>query len=187
MVAWLSGLVSDRKARLIYCACCRPDAAIRRNPYLLAALTVAERFADGECGDRELEGRHGDALELLGDPRYRPVVMPEPGACDALLNATHPAPGVLRPGRIAPPMLRGVLHCVIGNPFRPVESGPWITPAAVTVARDAYDRRDFAALPMLADLLEEAGCPDQTVLDHCRSAGPHARGCWVVDLVLDKA
>jgi hypothetical protein len=57
----------------------------------------------------------------------------------------------------------------------------------VTVARDIYDRRDYAALPLLADLLEEAGCPEQSILDHCRTPGEHARGCWVVDLVLGKS
>jgi hypothetical protein len=62
--------------------------------------------------------------------------------------------------------------------------GPWVTPAARTVARDVYDRRDFAGLALLADLLEEAGCPEQSLLDHLRSAGPHSRGCWAVDLVL---
>jgi hypothetical protein len=79
-----------------------------------------------------------------------------------------------------------LLRCVFGSPFRPVTAGPWVTPAAVTVARDCYDRRDFAALPLLADLLEEAGCPEQSVLDHCRTPGEHARGCWAVDLVLGK-
>jgi hypothetical protein len=48
-----------------------------------------------------------------------------------------------------------------------------------------YDSRDFAAMPLLADLLEEAGCPLE-VSDHCRGPGPHARGCWVVDLILSK-
>jgi hypothetical protein len=80
-----------------------------------------------------------------------------------------------------------LLRCVVGNPFRPISPGPWITPASFTVAQDAYDRRDFAALPMLADLLEEAGCPEQSLFDHCRQPGEHARGCWVVDLVLGKS
>jgi hypothetical protein len=78
------------------------------------------------------------------------------------------------------------LRCLFGNPFRPVTAGPWVTPSAVAVSRDIYDRRDFAALPLLADLLEEAGCPEQSVLDHCRTPGEHARGCWAVDLVLGK-
>jgi hypothetical protein len=48
-----------------------------------------------------------------------------------------------------------------------------------------YETRDFSALPVLADALEDAGC-DADILAHCRSAGPHARGCWLVDLVLAK-
>jgi hypothetical protein len=79
-----------------------------------------------------------------------------------------------------------LVRCLFGNPFRPVAPGPWITPATVTIARDCYDRREFSKLPLMADLLEEAGCPEQSVLDHCRRPGPHTRGCWVVDLVLGK-
>jgi hypothetical protein len=32
----------------------------------------------------------------------------------------------------------------------------------------------------------DAGCADEQILEHCRSNGPHVRGCWVVDLVLGK-
>jgi hypothetical protein len=35
----------------------------------------------------------------------------------------------------------------------------------------------------LADALQNAGCEDADVLAHCRSTGPHVRGCWVVDLL----
>jgi hypothetical protein len=79
-----------------------------------------------------------------------------------------------------------IVRDIFGNPFRPICPGPWVTPAAVTIARDINDRRDFAALLLLADLLEEAGCPEQSVLDHCRQPGEHVMGCWVVDLVLEK-
>ena len=41
-------------------------------------------------------------------------------------------------------------------------------------------------MPILADALEESGCDDAEVLDHCRGPGPHVRGCWVADLVLGK-
>ena len=43
--------------------------------------------------------------------------------------------------------------------------------------------RDFRSLPVLADVLEEAGCTDEGILSHCRGPGPHARGCWVIDLL----
>jgi hypothetical protein len=48
-----------------------------------------------------------------------------------------------------------------------------------------YDSRDFGAMPILADALQDAGCDDKELLAHCRSTKhPHARGCWVCDLVL---
>src|SRR5262249_26476215 len=42
----------------------------------------------------------------------------------------------------------------------------------------------FNAMPQLAALLEEAGCTDADILAHCGEAGPHVRGCWVIDLIL---
>jgi hypothetical protein len=49
-----------------------------------------------------------------------------------------------------------------------------------------YDERAFDHLPILADALEEAGCTNADILNHLRGPGPHVRGCWVVDLLLDK-
>jgi hypothetical protein len=79
---------------------------------------------------------------------------------------------------------------VFGNPFRPVTIDPawssWGGGNVVGLARMIYERRAFADLPILADALEEAGCTDPDILSHCRSAGEHVRGCWVIDLVLGK-
>jgi hypothetical protein len=41
-------------------------------------------------------------------------------------------------------------------------------------------------MPILADALQDAGCENADILDHCRGPGPHVRGYWVVDLVLGK-
>ena len=80
-----------------------------------------------------------------------------------------------------------VLRDIFGNPFRPVTFSPsWRTDTAVTLARQMYDARGFSAMPILADALQDAGCDSEDVLNHCRGAGPHVRGCWVVDLVLGK-
>jgi len=38
----------------------------------------------------------------------------------------------------------------------------------------------------LHDALLDAGCDNEDILAHCRSEGPHVRGCWVVDLLLGK-
>ncbi len=76
----------------------------------------------------------------------------------------------------------------IFNPFRPVTLDPaWLTPKVVALAQAIYDERSFGRLPELGDALAEAGCSDAEVLGHCRGAGPHVRGCWVVDCVLGKS
>ncbi len=73
---------------------------------------------------------------------------------------------------------------VLGNPFAPVSVEPgWQTPLVVTMARSIYEENDFPSLPILADALEEAGCTDPVLLAHCRAAGPHVRGSWVLDLL----
>jgi hypothetical protein len=51
-----------------------------------------------------------------------------------------------------------------------------------------YEWREFSAMPILADALQDAGCEDDTILGHCRDPQfTHVRGCWVVDLVLGKS
>jgi hypothetical protein len=77
--------------------------------------------------------------------------------------------------------------CVFGNPFRPVAFSPaWRTDTAKALARRMYDARDFSAMPILADALQDAECDNDDILNHCRADGPHARGCWVVDCVLGR-
>jgi hypothetical protein len=56
----------------------------------------------------------------------------------------------------------------------------------LALARRIYAERAFDRLPILADAIEVAGCRDERLLRHCRGAGPHVRGCWVVDLMLGK-
>jgi hypothetical protein len=84
------------------------------------------------------------------------------------------------------------LHCDLlrdffGNPFRPLSlDQSSLTPAVVSLAQTIYDDRTFDRMPELVAALESAGCNDANILDHCRSVGPHVRGCWVVDLILGK-
>jgi hypothetical protein len=78
-----------------------------------------------------------------------------------------------------------LLRDLFGSPFRPVTFHPsWRSNAVVALATAAYTDRDFTVMPVLADALEEAGCSDEQILTHCRSPGEHARGCFVLDLVL---
>jgi hypothetical protein len=82
-----------------------------------------------------------------------------------------------------------LLREVAGNPFREVAVEPsWLAWQGGTVrrlARAIYDERRFGDLPVLADALEEAGCSNVDILEHCRSGQEHVRGCWVVDRLLE--
>ena len=60
-----------------------------------------------------------------------------------------------------------------------------MTLEATATRRTMYDSRDFSTMPVLADALQDAGC-DNDIINSCRGSGPHVRGCWVVDLVLEK-
>ncbi len=83
-----------------------------------------------------------------------------------------------------------LLPDVVGNPFRPATLAPvwldWNDGVIRKLAQAVYDDRAFDRLPVLADALEEAGSTDAALLTHCRGPGPHVRGCWLVDLLLDK-
>jgi hypothetical protein len=54
------------------------------------------------------------------------------------------------------------------------------------MAAAIHHERRFQDLPILADALEDAGCQDPAVLAHCRTPGPHTRGCWVIDALLER-
>jgi hypothetical protein len=82
-------------------------------------------------------------------------------------------------------------------PFRAVTIDPaWLTwneRTIVRLAQDIYEDRihpggtlDQSRLAILADALEEAGCSDKEILGHCRSPKDHVRGCWLIDLLLNK-
>jgi hypothetical protein len=79
-----------------------------------------------------------------------------------------------------------MIHCLFGNPFRPVVFDPaWRTAEVRTLAQTIYDDRDFGRMKRLATVLGQAGCKDKEILAHCRHKGEHVRGCWVVDLLLE--
>jgi hypothetical protein len=83
-----------------------------------------------------------------------------------------------------------LLRCIFGpSPFRPPPPLPpsCLTPDVTSLVTTIYERRSFDRLRELADALAAAGCTEAKVLAHCRSHGSHARGCWVVDLILAKA
>jgi hypothetical protein len=62
----------------------------------------------------------------------------------------------------------------------------WQNRTLSRMAQSIYDDRAFDRLPILADALEDAGCTDPAILNHCRLPREHVRGCWVIDHLLGR-
>jgi hypothetical protein len=76
---------------------------------------------------------------------------------------------------------------IFGNPFRPATIDPWWCTSTVTeLAKGIYSEKTFHLMPILADALQDAGCGNADILNHCRQPGQHVKGCWLVDLLLGK-
>jgi hypothetical protein len=197
---FLDGRATDRKLRLFACGCCRrvwdglPDRRSR------AAVEAAERFADGGLSPHDLRAAHRDARAVVAEIQRRTDGAAwgyALAASDAAYESGFQAALLAPPGALWPPepgidpsaadVQVALLGDVFGNPFRPAAFDPrWRTADVLGLARAVYEDRAFGRLPLLADALMDAGCADEQVIGHCRSAGPHVRGCWVVDLVLGK-
>jgi hypothetical protein len=172
---------SERKLRLFAVACSR-----RAWPLIddlgRAAVELAEGFADGRADAEQLRAARLACRGSGGQSSwYAAVSDPAIAARNAALSALG---GAARPELESFAQV-GLLRCIFSNPFRPVSLDPsWRTEAAVALATQMYESRDFSRMPILADALEDAGYADDDVLSHLREPGPHVRGCWVVDLVL---
>jgi hypothetical protein len=179
---------SARKLRLFLCGCFRAREEMKwstdRFEVDRAAVELAECWADGLIEQNEVfqSGVVRSANVALfpndGELRHRaaeaPLVKHDPpftvSASEQLLRAR-------------------LLRDIFGNPFRSVTFSPaWRTDTAVSLAKPMYDTREFSAMPILADALQDAGCDNEGILNHCRDVNQvHVRGCWVVDLVLEKS
>jgi hypothetical protein len=82
-----------------------------------------------------------------------------------------------------------LLHDIFGPlPFRDTAVQPsWLTSDVLALARGIYEEKAFDRMPFLADALQDAGCDNDEMLNHCRAEGwEHVRGCWVIDLLLGR-
>ncbi len=198
MMDWLR-TASGRKLRLFACASCRQvwDQMSDAGRELVLA---AERWADGFINRNELNAVRGRCEALLPRGVVGQLSLPDQAALatatprkDALRDLLrHVAVGKV--GQFDGEGLRRVhahhrllLHDIFDHLFLPAAVEPaWLTPTVLALARGIYEERVFDRLPVLADALLDAGCEADDVLTHCRSPGPHVRGCWVVDLLLGK-
>jgi hypothetical protein len=115
-------------------------------------------------------------------------------ALETALNKLRPVAweAVKDAAKVAEQTAQAALLRDIAGPllFRKVSLDPawlvWNHRTIVRLAASIYEERAFQRMPILADAVEEAGCRDEEILCHCRGPGPHARGCWLVDLLLGR-
>lgn len=204
----LSHRQCQRKLRLFACACCRLPGSGELDPHDRQAITTAEEFADGLATVHQLNvvraqtpsglvrlttavqsqvrdaAGQAAAFCVNRSARRRLGIPPDaaPYQCAQEREAWRAAR--TQEARFFCDLLRDPM----GNPFRPQPdlSPDWLARQGGTVvalARTIYGEGAFDQFPVLGDALEEAGCDDQGILEHCRGPGPHARGCWLLDLL----
>lgn len=189
--------VTERKCRMFATACCRrvwrfiPEGEPRR------VIEALERVEDGASHEWEIARRFYESP--AGATRAIKHALAAVAACCweshtelASFVAEHCSSAVKvsgegrgawgAEGRAQDELFRDIF----GHLFRPVAFNPsWRTDTAVPLARLMGGAREFSAMPILADALQDAGCDSEDILSHCRDTNrAHVRGCWVVDLVL---
>src|SRR5262249_17339258 len=182
-----------------YAVCCA-DLALS---YAVEAVTASEAVVAAQAAARSLAyaavARHGDITVAVSaasrghQPRQGRIGWDAAHAHERAVQAWDAAYARGRAGQAE------LLRCVFGNPYRPLPSiDPvvlrWHDGLIPRLARAVYDERllpsgtlDNTRLAVLADALEEAGVYDERLLAHCRSPGPHVRGCVAVDAILGKS
>ena len=189
--------IGRRKLRLFGVACCRRLPHLFTRDRLQAALAVAEQFANRTLtkADADTAANRVWWGSWLWKREERRVAV----AARATLS-NHIWTAALAGEWLLSPLLndlRGttiaaerttqadLIRCLFGNGARRLSiPAEWRSSTVVALAVGIQAEGAFDRLPILADALEESSCDDVAMLSHARGPGPHAPGCWVVDLVL---
>ena len=163
------GRASHRSLWLFIVACFQRRGR-SLDPDIRRAVAMTERYVEWQATDEEMR-------------EYNSEINARSSAEHAIKHCRAKASNKRKEVQAQAHLLREV----VGNPFRPVTFAPaWRTDTVLVLARQIDESRDFSPMPILADALQDAGCDNEDVLNHCRGPGPHVRGCWVIDLILEK-
>ncbi len=204
MAEYLRERGSDRKFRLFAVACCRTVENLLIDEGL-QLLDACESFADDSLEWRELTALREAAKtpNLYGQADSRRSGIAAQNALGAVLATAwgkqirgwHAVGDVVRRcfearhysgWKQAPREFSDLFRDIFT--FHPITLDPsWLTSTVTALAQGMYDSRDFSTMPILADALMDAGCDNESILQHCRRQGARVRGCWVVDLILQKS
>ena len=204
----LKRIGTTRKLRLFCCACYR--RLWMRFPYPDAdwnLLLICERYAEGKMQKAEFKFARKRA-----SARWLPIAEGDglTAICHSSSNCLREVQRCVFDDEAESPHGRLILseeaavQCdlirdIFGNPFRPL---PHLHPSVLAwndatvrrIAEGIHEERrmpegtlDTGRLAILADALLDAGCNDEELIAHCRSDGPHVRGCYAIDQILGKS
>jgi hypothetical protein len=214
MLEFLQNRASERKLRLFGAACCRRVWRLMTDRRHRRAVEAAERLADGRITEEQFKEIHQPVMAMWATLPSCQEVKWEPShyitgaathlgtgaaaeytasfAARGLAYATDPdhGPGWLAVQADEERVQCGLIRDLFGNPNVPFRfDAYWLAGDGRSVAARAgeiYRDGAFDSLSSLADDLEQAGCWDRIVLEHCRRPEPHTRGCWVIDALMGR-
>lgn len=164
------------RGTFVECDCTlTPDTAVEGIAVTVAAGAPAD-LIDPWQEAIQVGTKQGQLACRQRGERFREIRM------EIMAFRTHDIDSVLVVARWAFDFVREDLR--IHTDLVPPLSPHWRTPDVLAIARGIVTRKDFSALPLLADALEDAGCNDETILTHCRTVTGHDNSCWAVELAL---
>lgn len=213
MLAVIYQMASTRRLRLYGVACVRRIWHLLQDERSRQVVEIAERYADRMASEAELTQANTLATEVAENfftqnwDEYA-INAADAAGCtvmdgsDGIFTYSYPLTvcatkcvdvhiGDADAERAAQADL---LREIFANPFRQLSfDAVGLIPTVTSLATAAYEERalpsgelDRARLAVLSDALEDAGCDNADILDHLRSASPHVRGCWALDLILGR-
>ena len=200
-----------RSSRLYLLGCAR-QAWDRLPPVGRALVEFSERLVDRQQLDQELRRTAQAMAEELTHCRGEPAAIAEIERKMKSNGLMPSSPSVLVPPsdsetwsavahlvyfpfagvtphyrRVAPAFQSVELIREVFGPFRRIRFDPeWLDSNVVCLARGIAAERDFSPMPVLADALQDAGCENPYILEHCRGPHEHIRGCWVIEGILNR-
>lgn len=201
---------ADRQLPADRCPACRGTGRTGglTDPRSRRAIEVAERLADGEAMKEDVVAARVSAILAFqeSEQSFEKELVTRLFGPVSQLTENAGLPRWFSVSTKFAATQAALLRDLMGNPWRPwqcrcdAEVGhycewcevraSWCLWNNCTVPRMAaaiYQERRWEDMPILADALEDSGATDPDILAHCRSGDPHARGCWVVDLLLGKS
>jgi hypothetical protein len=189
---------------LFGCVCCERIGQWMVDKRSVKAVRICERLADHEVNENELMAAYRDSDAAMrekaekrdvddGEKLYLAALAATWCAFnqrileDAAWNAWHCAYYAQKVVASEEERIyQARVLCDLLGGSQSFRHPSWLTSTVLALATGIYEEKAFDRMPILADALQDAGCDNEEILNHCRQPGVHVKGCWVVDLLLNK-